>query len=441
MNILTILNYLKIALEVFIGFGLVIMVHEFGHFMLAKLNKVEATEFAFGMGPELFGIDYHGTRYKFCLFPIGGYVKMVDEEDDPDLESAVPAERNFRNKKPLQKISVIFAGPAMNFVLAILIFAGVYMISGIERDIKVPFDRLSNSVMIGFADPRMPAAKAGLKINDVIKSVDGTPIENMEQFRKYISSHPNKALKIGIERDFKTMEIEVKPKKNNLKKGEIGVAFSYLMPREVKDVASKSPAAVAGLKKGDYILDFGGTQFNKDQFTLPADKISLLVYREGKEKNISMVVNGKKGAQLGAELQPMYVRLNPAAAVWMGTRNCGAIFIITVKTVAAMIEHKVSTNGISGPVGIISAASTFARQGFKEFLLLIANISFAIGLLNLFPFPALDGSRIVFHVWEWIRRKPLDPRREGLIHYVGFCILIALMILVTYRDIKMWLGF
>jgi regulator of sigma E protease len=441
MNIFTILDYIKIALEVFFGFGLVILVHEFGHFVLAKWNKVEATEFAFGMGPELFGVNYHGTRYKFCLFPIGGYVKMVGEEDNPELESGVPAERNFRNKKPWQKISVIFAGPAMNFVLAVVIFAGIFMVSGVPREIDVPKERLSQSVLIGFADPRMPAAHAGLKVNDVIQNIDGKPAGNVYRIIKYIRAHPDKPLRFGILRDFKKLEIVVTPKKNNLNRGEIGAALFPPQPREIMSVEAGSPAAAAGLRKGDVVLDFGGASFEQDRFALPESKIALLIFRPGETKNLTIGIEGAKGAQLGAALQPILQRLNPIAAVWQGSARCVLILKLTYLTVSDMIQHKVSTSGVSGPVGIISAASTSARQGFKELLFLIGNISFGIGLINLFPFPALDGSRIIFHLWEWVRRRPLDPRREGIVHYVGFCILIAFMILITFRDIRMWLGF
>ncbi|MFA6451137.1 MAG: RIP metalloprotease RseP [bacterium] len=442
MNVSAILEYLKITVEIFFGFGLVILFHEFGHFLLAKINGVEAPEFAFGMGPELFGVDFRGTRYKFCLFPIGGYVKMVGEEEDETLETSVPRERNFRYKKPWQKISIIFAGPAMNFVLAVLLLASVYVIWGVPRPISVPRDKLSMSVVIRFVDPRMPAGKAGFKYGDVIKAIDGKPVGDITKTTAYINARAGKSLTFDVLRNGKTLVLNAKPKMNKTKKrGEIGVMLSTPDPRQISAVSAGSPAAAAGLKKGDVILDFAGVSFKGNSFKLPVKDTELFVYRGSSNKNITVKIAGTPGASLGASFYPMIRRLDPFTALWYGSQDAYMMVVGTVKMLGAMITRKESADGVAGPVGIIQYAATFARQGLKDLIFLFGTISIGIGILNLFPFPALDGSRIVFHIWEAIIRKPLDPRREGMIHYVGFCILMALIVLVTFRDLRMWIGF
>ncbi len=436
-----VLEYLKITVEIFIAFGLVILFHELGHFILAKINGVAAPEFAFGMGPEIVGFDYHGTRYKICAFPIGGYVKMVGEEDDEALEAGFPPEKNFRHKSPLRKISIIFAGPAMNFVLAVLLFGSIFMIWGVPRGVQVPADRLSKSVVVEFIDPRMPAARAGLQVGDIIATVDGKPAADTQSFIKFIRSHANKEISVGILRGGKSIDLKMTPKRNSAKNwGEIGAALSPPIPREIAGVGAGTPAAAAGLKKGDIILDFGGASFDGPEYRLAASKVDLLVYRRGMKKNIGITVEGVKGARLGASLVPTVVRINPANALWLGAKQSVLVVVGTYDALRGMIKREISADGMAGPVGIIQYAASFARQGLRDLIFLFGTISIGIGIINLFPFPALDGSRIVFHIWEGIRRKPLDPRRESLIHYVGFCILIALIILVTLRDIRLWLN-
>lgn len=532
MDLHVILSYLVIIIEIVFAFGLVIFFHELGHFIVAKMNGVEAPDFSLGMGPEVAGFDYRGTHYKLSLFPIGGYVRMVGEEEDEQLEVNVPRERNFRYKTPLQKIAIIFAGPFMNMVLAVLLFASISMIWGLPRDLPVPPDKISNSAFVVVLDPRLAAARAGMKVGDVILSIDGKTFTDKSETESYIQTSGGNVLDIKVLRGAREIDLKVKPKYQKGKRGKIGaklagtvetkpsgtekrvivvsvlsgspadkaglksgdaiisvgekktaevkeivryiearsgqeIAFEivrgdrkleiiikpepkkmgeigvYLdnpVPRLVTAVEKGSPAAAAGLKKGDVILDFQGASFEKSDYSLPAKSVVLLVYRRDAATE-KVTVNGAAGAQLGAELMPPYRRVDPFSAVWFGMRQSVAITAAMYDGIMGMIRHEISADGVGGPVAIYQYATTFARQGLRELIGFFGMISITLALINLFPFPALDGSRIVFHAWEAVWRKPLDPKREGLIHYVGFCILIALIIFITFRDIRLWLGF
>jgi regulator of sigma E protease len=532
MDFHAVLGYLAIAVEIVFAFGLVILFHELGHFVVAKLNGVEAPEFSFGMGPEIVGVNWRGTRYKICLFPIGGYVRMVGEEDDETLEANVPRERNFRYKTPLQKISIVFAGPFMNVVLAIAMFAMIFMVWGIPRSLPIPEDGISKSVDVVFVDPRLsaakaglrtgdvvlsvdgrsfkdkiemegyiqtsgkktvrlevlrntrkielsvkpkyqsgergkigatlykaddkrspgggkyvavegvfagdPAEKAGMKAGDVILAVDGEKITDTNEVIRYIKSHADKKITFKIDRGGKNLEVAMKPESR--KSGDIGAVFDYPAPREVTSVVAGSPASAAGLKKGDVILDFNGANFEGADYAMPAKSVELHIYRANAAP-AAVVVSGKAGEPIGAGLLPTVERVGLFKALWYGTQRSFGMVAMIYYSIVGMIRRDVSTDGLGGPVAIVQYASSFARQGIKELISFFGAISITLAVMNLFPFPALDGSRIVFHAIEAIRRKPLDPHREGLIHYVGFCILIAFIILITIRDVRLWLGF
>ncbi len=440
MESASIAKYVLIGVEILFAFGLVILFHELGHFIAAKLNGVEAPEFAFGMGPEIVGVNFRGTRYKICAFPIGGYVKMVGEEDDETLEATAPRERNFRYKKPIQKISIIFAGPFMNVILAILLFASIYVIWGVPRPAPVPLTKFSKSVVVAFVDPRMAAAKGGLENGDVIVSFDGEKAGDRTKTIEYIRTHTGRKVVFKVKRAGKLKELTIAPKLNKAKKrGEIGAILTNPIPRKVESVEKGSMADKAGIVKGDVILDFGGADFSGDKYLLPVDGTELLVYRGGKE--LKMTLKGTAGGFVGVSLQSTVERISPFTAIKYGVQQSYISFDLMIKGIVGMIKRQESVEGVAGPIGIIQYATSFARQGIKDLINFFGFISIGLALMNLFPFPALDGSRILFHAWEAVIRRPLDPKREGLIHYIGFCALMGLILLVTLRDLRLWIGF
>jgi regulator of sigma E protease len=219
---------------------------------------------------------------------------------------------------------------------------------------------------------------------------------------------------------------------------DTGVILLNPSPRLVADVKKGSIADQAGFRKGDVILDFGGASFLGDKYSLAASRMEFLVYRGG--EMISLAAAGSAGKELGVVLESVSQRVNPVSAVWLGAKQSAVSVVMILDGIVGLIRMKVSADDVAGPVGIIQYAGVFARQGFSDLVHFFGVISVCLGVINLFPFPALDGSRIVFHTWEAVIRRPLDPRREGLIHTVGFAILISLILVVTYRDIRLIIG-
>lgn len=325
------------AISAVFVFLVVILVHEFGHFSVAKIVGIKVNEFSIGMGPKLFQKKKGETEYTLRVLPIGGYVKMEGEDEasnDP---------RSFNKVSALSRIAVVAAGAIMNFVLAIVILTIV------SYGIGMPTNIIDNTV------PGSPAEKSGLISGDIIININGIEINNWDATVDSINkSDPNKEMEIGIKRDNEIRKIMVKP---ITEKGKtiIGIVPKY-------------------------------------------------------EKSISSAIKG------GFENTFMFLKL-------------------MFEFIGMIFKGKVGIKHLSGPVGVIHEVGVQAKLGIYNLLYILGFISVNLGFFNLLPIPALDGSRIVFLLVELVRGKPIDPEKEGFIHFVGFILLISLMLIVTYRDL------
>ena len=329
-------------------FGLLIIFHEFGHFIVAKTVGIKVTEFSLGFGPKLLTVPRGETTYNLRLVPLGGFVNMAgmdpnEETDENDID------RGFNKKSVWQRIAVIFAGPLMNFFLAVLLFAVIFMFQGQP----VP----SSGTGIGDVMPDYPAAIAGLAAGDKILSIDGITVDNWNDMVAIINERPEKDIAVVVLRDGSELPVEMKTIR-----GEDGLG-----------------------KMGIY----------------PAEE---------------------------------YVKIGFLQSISLGLQWTVTFTAVIMEFISKMIFGQVPAE-LGGPVRIVNEIGVAAQLGFLMLLKLAAILSLNLGLFNLFPIPALDGSRILFLLWEKIRRRPFDPVKENFIHLVGFGLLLMLMLIITYNDI------
>lgn len=318
--------------------SVLVMFHEFGHFIVAKLSGARVNEFSIGFGPRLFKKKYGETEYSFRALLFGGYVALEGEDE----KSSDP--RAIVNKPWPVRLAVFAAGPLMNILLAFLLLFIVFF------NIGSPIPQIK-SVMEGY-----PAEKAGILPGDKIVMVNNTKINTWEELEKAISSNGERVLTIEIQRENQILQKQVKPIfDKNASKVMIGIVPDY-------------------------------------------------------ERSISLAFKT-------AINQTVYFSK------------------LIILSLVMLVTGKVSVNDIMGPVGIVQAVGTVAKTGVINLLAFSALISVNLGLFNLLPLPALDGGRILFVLAEAVRGKPLPPEKEGYIHYLGFLLLIALLIFATYRDI------
>lgn len=337
----TILSFLQTALAVIFVFALLIASHEIGHFVVAKLSGVKVLEFALGMGPKLFGFQHGETKYSLRLLPIGGYVKMLGEEEDSNDPRAVC------NINPWKRILISLAGAFMNFVLAIVLFTIVIYNLGTP----------SKEAIVGEVLKDKPAARAGVMVNDKILAVDETKINTWGEFTSVLQDVKDKPFKMTVERSEKNIELNVKPEFNEEEK------------RYMVGISQKR------------------------------EKVSIL----------SSVKNG--------------VKETFSAVTWM------------VDILAGAFKGKVSLNDFGGPVAVVKMSGEAAQLGILQLLSFAGALSINLGIINLLPFPALDGGWVIILLIQAITGKKIDENKIGFINLIGFVILFGLMILVTVKDI------
>lgn len=330
--------------------GVIILIHEFGHYIFAKRAGIYVYEFSIGMGPRIFKWNRKDdeTDYSIRLIPIGGFVQMAGEEieDDPD----VPKDKKFSSKTFFQKFMTVIAGIMNNFILAIVLLFLYALFNGAPQ----------NKPLIGKLTEEMPAYTSGIKEGDRVISINGTKIDTYDMLALEVQVNAGKDLTIGVSRDGVEQEYTVKAKKVK-ENGEEVYRYGFKMNDEVK--------------KGF---------------------IPSLIYAF--TKTISLI-------------QQM------------------------IYTLFYLITGNLGLKSFSGPVGIYNIVGQAQESGFWSLVTLTALLSVNVGFINLLPLPAFDGGRLLFIIIEKISGKKVDPKVENTIHAIGFFLLMALMLLITYNDI------
>jgi regulator of sigma E protease len=436
-----------------VGLGVVVFVHELGHYLAARLVGIEVEAFSIGWGKPILRKKVGTTEYRLGIFPIGGYCKMKGENEFQKAyennANAIPQQRGaFYSVSPWRRIVVAAAGPGFNLLFAVLVLSILW---GIGIEVHTLDNRIVLVSDIEQGEP-YPADQGGLKTGDRIVSINDTPVENYHDIQELIATNPEKTLPLQALRDGEVVDLTVRP---NLDKssgaGKIGVYF-WSEP-VIAAVAGGSPADIAGLRDGDRIVRINGEDFpyTVALFRVLRDRppvLDLEYERNGSPRQTRLVVEYSENgaADIGISYKGIRFRtpkLSPLGALAKGASEAGKTFALSVKSFALLFRGIDLTQAVSGPVRITYMVGDIAADGFNQsfgagissMANFLALISIALCIMNLLPLPVLDGGLIVLCVLEIIRRKPLRPRFVGAFQTVGAVLIFGLMLFAVFGDI------
>ena len=435
------MNSVLISLvSVVVILGFMILIHEFGHYAVAKLLGVRVEQFAIGFGKRLVGFRKAETDYRINAIPLGGYVKMSGENP---MDERTGDPREFLSHPRWHRFLIAIAGPFMNILLAIVLLTGVYMV---HYEYAAYMD---NPAVVGYVEPGSPAAKVGVQPGDHIVRIDGIRSPTWEQVNVKELLNPNQALDFAVQRDSSTIEGSIVPVP--VTSSEIGSAGWY--PNEpviVGDLDPGLPAEKAGIRPGDKILSLDGQ---------PVPSIQVMIERLQQTKNKPVVVEvEREGKRLSFTVTPL---LAPAARgeshYRLGFKNAPPTkvtrlsfpdafrhslddnkrySVILLELVGKLVQHKVSLRTVSGPIGIAQQAGAAAQEkGWTPLLALTAAISLNLGIFNLLPIPIMDGGVILLLAIEALMRRDISLPIKERIYQAAFVFLVLFAAVVIYNDI------
>ena len=422
----------------------VVFIHELGHYLVARLNGVRVEVFAVGFGPELLGIDdRHGTRWKLCALPLGGYVKFAGDADvassAAEGEGPLPAD-SFYAKSVGKRSAIAFAGPFANLLLAAAIFAVFFIVVG----------QRYTPVEIGTVRAGSPAAVAGLQPGDRLVELNGSRVDRFEELEFTLLQSLGEPITVAIERAGEELEFTVTPKIVEVldafdrpqQLGDIGVR--PFTPASVAQVVAGSPAERGGLAAGDKIVRIGDVAIESfDHLRTIVEQnggtpLEFAVERGGSEATLTITpddVSGRGRIGVYPQEQTAFRDLGIGESIWAGVEHTYALAAANLRAIGQMIVGSRSTEQLSGPVGIAVMSRSVLERGVLGFVEFAALISIALGLINLFPIPPLDGGHLLYNGLEAAFRRPLTARIQQIGATVGLTLVIALMVWVTTKDI------
>lgn len=431
--------------------SILVFVHEWGHYIVARMCGVRVETFSIGFGKELFGrYDKHGTRWKFSLIPLGGYVKMFGDTDPASTghketvgegllaRPLNPEERKvaFFAKPVWQRALIVFAGPAINFLFAIVLLTGLYMFYG--QPVTPP---TASAIVKDSA-----AYSAGFKPHDRVIAIDGNPVRRFEDIRQKVMVALDTPMAFTVLRGEEEIVLNATPKREIItdrfgfehSRGVLGLIGSVngfgvknVIAIDGKPVNSED-AAIAGLKRSfnrEAEVTFSGIDGEKDNtlIVLPYSNLNENLGKTADEKDRMIVISEKVGDDI--------VKHQGFSAVVEAVRETKEVTLGTLKALGQIITGTRSGKELGGLIRIGAMAGDMAEAGLIAVITFTALLSINLGLINLFPIPVLDGGHLVFYALEAVKGSPIPERAQEYAFRVGFTLLIGLMVFANLSDI------
>ncbi len=425
-----------------LALSIIVAIHEYGHYIVGRWTGIQADVFSLGFGPVLYSrVDKRGTRWQVAALPFGGYVKFAgdanaasgkDEDAMAKAEVDPVALRRTMHGAPLWARSLtVAAGPVFNFALSILIFGAVILTSGVARD----------PLTVGVARD-LPNAAQTLLPGDELLEIAGRPVPSMEEsaYGSFLDDLPrSQVMEYKVRRDGEVQTID----------------GPYLLPPLVSSVAPRSAAIAAGLREGDVIVGVNGERvFAFDQLKEAVEgsegaALDLVIWSDGTERASQLVPKRvdepqpdggfetywRIGVVGGAAFEPATQALGIGAAISGGAAQTWRVITGSISGLGHMITGTISTCNLSGPIGIAQTSGAMASQGADSFIWFIAVLSTAVGLLNLFPIPALDGGHLVFYAYEAVVGRPPSDGALRILMTIGLALVLTLMVFALGNDL------
>jgi len=416
--------------------GVLVFLHEGGHFLAARAVRARVSIFSFGFGRRLVGVTRGGTDYRISLIPLGGYVRIHGL--GPDESTAVGAEQENEPLLPRwQRAAVLIAGPAANVVGAVAFLALAFMIG-----VQVPAYQ-DQPPEVAWVDPGSPAAEVGIGAGDLIIAIDDTPMRTWREVEMATLSAPGRALTLRYRRGKAERETTLVPR--SVTRYDLGYAgLAPMLPAEVPAVQSGSVAERSGLQPGDRITAINGEPV-RHFFDLmrivgasPGRELTLTVRRGAATLSLKATPRNVGGVgKLGIPVpRPTALkRLSFVPAIAEGARECNRMTRETFAIIARMVTGRASLKQMSGPIDIARFSGEAARAGSDALIWLLGMISLQLAIFNLLPIPILDGGHLAVTALEALRRRDFSLRTKERILSIGFWLIITLVVVVLYNDL------